>query len=168
MGVSALTCCCRRWQPQQTHRFFHLFVRTKSINSACLLTFAHRCSCDTLAFHPPASSAADFAKSSASLLSARRIHSKIDASSKPQASGDSLDEWDARFDRLLEKKEGYAVGRGIKRLSFGLSWEWNRGREIDVDVQCLAVDASGRIIDACYYNNMNASKKWRAESQFIS
>eukprot|EP00820_Chromera_velia_P013445 Cvel_23935.t1-p1 / transcript=Cvel_23935.t1 / gene=Cvel_23935 / organism=Chromera_velia_CCMP2878 / gene_product=Tellurium resistance protein TerZ, putative / transcript_product=Tellurium resistance protein TerZ, putative / location=Cvel_scaffold2529:1-4581(-) / protein_length=380 / sequence_SO=supercontig / SO=protein_coding / is_pseudo=false len=42
-------------------------------------------------------------------------------------------------------------------LSFGLSWDFNPGKTVDVDIQGVLVNNEGVIIDAAYYNNLKAS-----------
>lgn len=41
------------------------------------------------------------------------------------------------------------------RYGFGVSWQ-DRGRHVDVDLQCVVVDSGGVIIDCAYYNNLKA------------
>jgi len=42
------------------------------------------------------------------------------------------------------------------RYGFGVSWDALRGREVDIDLQCVVVDDLGTIIDCAYYNNLKA------------
>lgn len=42
------------------------------------------------------------------------------------------------------------------RYGFGVSWDALRGREVDIDLQCVVVDDHGTIIDCAYYNNLKA------------
>jgi len=42
------------------------------------------------------------------------------------------------------------------RYGFGVSWDSVRGREVDIDLQCVVVDDHGTIIDCAYYNNLKA------------
>jgi len=44
-----------------------------------------------------------------------------------------------------------------RRYGFGLSWDAvARKPNVDLDLQCVCVDAKGKIIDCVYYNNMKA------------
>lgn len=51
-------------------------------------------------------------------------------------------------------REDYAVRSG--RFGVGLSWDQYRGRAVDLDLQAVAFDAQGRLLDAVYYNNLKA------------
>lgn len=42
------------------------------------------------------------------------------------------------------------------RYGFGVSWEALKGRDVDIDLQCVVVDDQGTIIDCAYYNNLKA------------
>lgn len=42
------------------------------------------------------------------------------------------------------------------RYGFGVSWDAVRGRDVDIDLQCVVVDRQGVIIDCAYYNNLKA------------
>lgn len=42
------------------------------------------------------------------------------------------------------------------RYGFGVSWEAVRGKDVDIDLQCVVVDNQGVIIDCAYYNNLKA------------
>eukprot|EP00928_Gymnodinium_smaydae_P034151 TRINITY_DN24277_c1_g1_i1.p1 TRINITY_DN24277_c1_g1~~TRINITY_DN24277_c1_g1_i1.p1 ORF type:complete len:435 (-),score=108.43 TRINITY_DN24277_c1_g1_i1:32-1336(-) len=45
------------------------------------------------------------------------------------------------------------------RFGVALSWDHAGGREIDVDLQAIAFDGSGKLLDAVYYNNLKACGK---------
>merc|ERR1719450_1990020 len=45
---------------------------------------------------------------------------------------------------------------GSQRYGFGVSWNASGARDVDIDLQCVVVDASGAIIDCAYYNNLKA------------
>jgi len=42
------------------------------------------------------------------------------------------------------------------RFGVGLSWDQYRGRAVDLDLQAVAFDAQGKLLDAVYYNNLKA------------
>jgi len=42
------------------------------------------------------------------------------------------------------------------RFGFGVSWDNIGHRRVDIDLQCVVVDAAGAIIDCAYYNNLKA------------
>jgi len=42
------------------------------------------------------------------------------------------------------------------RYGFGVSWDAVRGKDVDIDLQCVVVDMQGVIIDCAYYNNLKA------------
>jgi len=44
------------------------------------------------------------------------------------------------------------------RYGFGVSWDAMRGRDVDIDLQCVVVDEHGTIIDCAYYNNLKAAR----------
>lgn len=46
-----------------------------------------------------------------------------------------------------------------QRLGFALSWEAVEGEEVDLDLQGIAFDGGGKLLDAVYYNNKKALDK---------
>lgn len=44
-----------------------------------------------------------------------------------------------------------------ERYGIGASWTDAKGKSVDLDLQCVVVDNTGAIVDACYYNQMKAA-----------
>lgn len=44
------------------------------------------------------------------------------------------------------------------RYGFGVSWNSDGGRDVDIDLQCVVVDEKGVIVDCAYYNNLKAGR----------
>lgn len=48
------------------------------------------------------------------------------------------------------------VSVSCSNFGVALSWDHDRGRTIDLDLQAIAFDSSGKLLDAVYYNNLKA------------
>merc|ERR1719437_336597 len=64
--------------------------------------------------------------------------------------------------RVLRRTDGrgaleqVALSKG-GRYGVGASWSGcRRGKDVDIDLQCVVVDDQGVIIDCAYYNNLKA------------
>lgn len=64
--------------------------------------------------------------------------------------------------RVIERHDGKGTYddldlKGCRRCGIGVSWKSGRS-DVDVDLQCVLVNASGTIADCAYYNNLEAGK----------
>lgn len=58
--------------------------------------------------------------------------------------------------RHLQKREDFKVA--CTKFGIALSWDRKpvRGRDVDLDLQAVVFDSSGKLLDAVYYNNLKA------------
>mmetsp|Transcript_8588 Transcript_8588/g.22178 ORF Transcript_8588/g.22178 Transcript_8588/m.22178 type:complete len:386 (-) Transcript_8588:137-1294(-) len=59
--------------------------------------------------------------------------------------------------QILEREAEFPVEGS--RFGIGLSWDANPSGRIDLDLQAVAFDSSGKLVDAVYFNNLKALGK---------
>eukprot|EP00929_Paragymnodinium_shiwhaense_P121336 TRINITY_DN9352_c0_g1_i1.p1 TRINITY_DN9352_c0_g1~~TRINITY_DN9352_c0_g1_i1.p1 ORF type:complete len:418 (-),score=79.72 TRINITY_DN9352_c0_g1_i1:50-1303(-) len=63
---------------------------------------------------------------------------------------------------MMNKRDDWPIQ--CQRFGLGLAWMPVPGKQLDLDVQAVAFDTQGKIMDAVYYNNMKALGKGMTHS----
>eukprot|EP00930_Biecheleria_cincta_P056865 TRINITY_DN42893_c0_g1_i1.p1 TRINITY_DN42893_c0_g1~~TRINITY_DN42893_c0_g1_i1.p1 ORF type:complete len:446 (-),score=77.19 TRINITY_DN42893_c0_g1_i1:80-1417(-) len=80
-------------------------------------------------------------------------------SNEPDATTPKMVESDATtLPKMVESSEPDATIFPVKCPKFGvaLSWDHSPGKTVDIDLQAVAFDSMGKVMDAVYYNNLKA------------